>query len=362
MPTVSYTINGPKIDNKQFLKVFSTRNWVRSPRVNGKLLLQANAYTKLYGEYTSFSVSRAYSGNFPENPRVDVQTFPGHYSNITRLTSEGYAKLRGKVYEGSAALGVTLASMRQSREMIIKRYNQLTGRADNLSSRLATEYQRFKRPRRSRRARLLAKRRWDRQLADAHLEVIFGWTPLLTDIHRSCTSVIQLAGNRTFVSSKVSGSDYSVSKYSVGSISRHQSYRVVHSACVLVKNPNIWLLERAGLLNPATVVWDLVPWSFVVNMFVNTSQLVQSITDFAGLSLVNASCSITTKEVQYRAFYTDHAESYSVDQRRTLGVTLPFRPVFRLPEASWSTAAMAASLFTQKFSLVNHYLALRAKS
>ena len=138
--------------------------------------------------------------------------------------------------------------------------------------------------------------------------------------------------------------------------------RVTLSARVRITNPNRWLLERAGLLNPLAVAWDLVPWSFVVNMFVNTGQLVQQVTDFAGLEFSDI---WRTDTVSYRC--VRDASQYRVpvrgfwkgiDKRRTMS-TFPKPPglTVRLPDADWATAAMAASLFIQQFTKVSKLIA-----
>lgn len=141
--------------------------------------------------------------------------------------------------------------------------------------------------------------------------------------------------------------------------------RVSRSATVEISNPNGWLRERAGLNNPAAVAWDLVPWSFVVNMFVNTGQLVNSITDFVGLSF--PSSSITTRyDLNYRTHISGRISPkvygsgsadfrYDFKMRQLGGVARP-PVVFKVPDLNWGLAAIAASLFAQKFSAANSLL------
>ena len=89
-------------------------------------------------------------------------------------------------------------------------------------------------------------------------------------------------------------------------------------------------------------------------MFVNTGQLVNSMTDFCGLKFHQQSITTLDRGVYfYKVGYkNDWAETQWVNNQksRVLG---PFpRPdvVVKLPDVSWETAAMAASLFAQKFT------------
>lgn len=165
-----------------------------------------------------------------------------------------------------------------------------------------------------------------------------------------------------FVRASAKGFDANVKRTDSLGIISHQTFtlesRVTLAALVRVSNPNLWLAERAGTLNAAAVAWDLVPWSFIVNMFVNTGQVVNSITDFYGLSFEEQSRTVTTFGTLHAyarmsnpppgKAYPSELRSEELLVHRSLG---PFpRPplTFKVPDASWSTVAMAASLFIQK--------------
>lgn len=346
----------PTIENTKLLytnsyhsanKIYETyrKSWSRSPRVNGKLALRP-----LYYHYKTV---RPYMINI----RNDEQW----YWNAPQITggiafvpilerraieAQVYSRFRGKLYQGNAALGVTAASYRQSRDMILDRVRVLDEKQRRAERRL-------QRASRKQKAEIYAK-----ELANTHLEVIFGWTPLIADVWAATNTVIQLADHTTFV--RAAGrTEFNSTSYGSGLRYKRQSvgfYRRSMAAGVKITNQNSWLLERAGLLNPASVAWDLVPWSFVVNMFVNTGALVNSVTDFVGLTFQAATTTEQTRYtdiIQTRANalspYENTVTSQMFEQERRLEG--PSRPplVFRLPGVNWETAAMAASLFTQRF-------------
>lgn len=333
-----------------------TRYWNHSPRVGLKrdLQLRNNLLTWIGSEYTTLRYPHAMRNVFPKAP--PSASNPGNavlklYS-LAALEARCYSKIRGKLYKGSASLGVTLASMKQSREMIAGRYAFLTSRASAVAhSIIQMERRRGK----------MSTKDLER-MAGFHLEVIFGWIPLLVDIHAATTSVIQLADVHEWVSTnaRAYGEHTESGGTSPNTYSSHYATasKMSYSVGVRVKNPNVWLAERAGLLNPATVAWDVVPWSFVVNMFVNTGQLVQQITDFAGLGFSDV---YRTTTMGYRATSSRtsaqgaaFAAFRAIDKRREQA-PMPKPPglTFRLPEVNWEIAAMAASLFIQQFSRIS---------
>lgn len=345
MPQVIFDKTHKDMDGVLVYDHWHRKVWWHSPRVNGKLQLRANPFSLREGFVTEFNPYTWEGAAGAQSRAPDPSLLLTEAQLYDRCMAESYARFRGKLYGGSAALGVTLGSWKQSREMVVDRFKQLDRRADRMLARVATNAS-------------------PRQIASAHLEIIFGWTPLLQDIHAATSTVIQKAIPKTWISASASDvMEYKKSVwvgYWVHSTGLVRT-RVRRAAAVNLQNPNLWLIERAGLLNPASVAWDLVPWSFVVNMFVNTGQLVNSISDFCGLSFSDGT---TTRSSAYTATDVVHAlrgnswitagtSSYKAREKyRDIGAVERPPLVFKMPDVSWETAAMAASLFTQKFERV----------
>lgn len=57
------------------------------------------------------------------------------------------------------------------------------------------------------------------------------------------------------------------------------------SAYVTVKNPNLWLANQMGLVNPLQWLNEAVPFSFVLDWFSNWSDVLSQYTDFVGLDI-----------------------------------------------------------------------------
>lgn len=373
------------VDGNSWVTQQNWSEWSRSPRVGGKLRLVANPHKK--GYYTNSMTGR----QFPNSCRHTASpsgVSPGNFAPLwqpagtkamtgwniaplwSKLEASSYARFRGKLYKGSAALGVTIGSYKQSREMIVNRFEQLKRPWDHLGDILERD---------RRRGRLVD---YADRLSGAHLEVIFGMVPLYQDIIAASTTVIQQAAQRETVRGKTSlHGEHSLSKLTGAYGLIRENWKIMYSmsvtraAQVRIENPNTWLAERAGLLNLAAVGWDLVPWSFVINMFVNTGQLVNSITDFAGLTFENettthsitSSCDLTCLSNLNAACYNILPRGYvevfkgkfrAKEKRRTLGAVARPPLVFKIPEANFELAAIAASLVTQKISRVKGLLKL----
>lgn len=313
-------------------------SWQNSPRgPDRKLKLRTNT---LY-QHKSFVVEARVSGDAPYRPSSDSAKH-WYFSEWRKAKEMAYSRLRGKLYKGNAALGVTFASLQQSRDMIAHRSNLVASAAEELSS-------------------LSRHKRWTKRLASIHLETIFGWQPLLSDIYNATTSVIQKADSVEFVRG---AGEAAIDRHENGRddnfLTAYQhytgKYRVSMGGQVRITNPNKWLLERAGLANPVAVAWDIVPFSFIVNMFTNVGSLVNRVSDFYGLEFHETFTAYRldldiVKSVVHR-YPFEGSEFYRIaviDKYREAGLSAP--PIslsFRTPELSWSTAAMAASLMVQQ--------------
>lgn len=318
-----------------------------SPRVNGKLVLQANPLQDLVAQVTMWKPR----GNLT-CPGANVSnTFdwkPQHYNAV-------YAKFVGKLRYGSASLGVTLGSWGQARRMIIDRFMKI-GKIFN-----KVEKNVRRKPRLNRK----------KDLAGAFLEGEFGWVPLLADVVAICSTVCDNAipdewihATKRYVVAEESSATYG--GMTTNRIRLSGNARITIAQKVKISNENLWLANRLGLVNPLTVAWDLVPWSFVVNMFLNVNQIVGALSDTVGLELTDGSVTrssrILREEVSWVPFdYTDASGSYlrgddyaiNVNTRqktRVLGAPPMPSLQFKLPNVNFELAAIASALVTQRVS------------
>jgi len=200
-----------------------------------------------------------------------------------------------------------------------------------------------------------------RQQGSHVLEYSFGWAPLVSDL----AAAVSIFGNGIPPPTVKGGWGYT-QKYST--VQTSYTDRKLHSsnvqvgwtikATVRVTNPNTLLLNQLGLANPAAVAWEMTPWSFVVDYFVNVSSFISSFTDRLGMSWENAS---STEFVQVNYTLTAkptvpttpryHPPSYGIvvtRVARSIGIAMPTLRGKPPWEFSLSRAATSVALLLQQ--------------
>ncbi len=336
-----------------------------SPKVGGVLSLRSNPHTWRHTRQESFQ----YDPNFEfrgavtsaQNALISLPDDPA----FVKMENEAIARFTGKVRKHNASLGVTLGSAAQSLNMIADRSNKIAAMFDR-----SLRKQRIKNPSPRSRRRTVAKDR-----AGDILEYEFGWVPLVDDIQKAFEALGRDFDAR-WVHSAVK-QKYSKQHSQTGSAYAYDwryhdegEISVCVGAKVSVTNPNLFLLNRLGLLNLPGVAWDLIPWSFVVNMFTNMGQMVNSITDFVGVSLSNG-CSTRVSSItrqdhrfagnapgQYKTQGYAHSVVHDKQCLRTVG-GIP-TPTFqwRCPELNAELAIIASSLLVQKMGALNRFFGM----
>lgn len=306
---------------------------------------------------------------YSDVPQYQSVNSTGVYWGKTQFSDaefEGYAmdvaRKRFNTAVGEAASWlVTLAQSRQAMDMLTGRLLQMvrftkalkrldfSGAAQQLLAKHDqdgwTQYRKTK-------GRLV--KRSDKRLADHFLEYHWGWKPIVQDIYTSI-DILQreIEPQRICVQGTFRGQRSGSGNAIVGT-------RVSTSVCrigadVTVSNPNLYLANQLGLVNPASALFDLIKWSYLLDWFVNVSEFLNSFTEYAGLSLTNQfytrgyreSLSFVWPEQSPGGFTTKGSgESFKVE--RILGappsVSLKIRKPWRLSAAR---AAAASSVLVQ---------------
>lgn len=137
------------------------------------------------------------------------------------------------------------------------------------------------------------------------LEYWLGWAPLVGDIYNSLEVLVGSAfwepitlsgkGSAKFAAS------YATPLSSIKAYGGKTDYEVtgrvcVHIGCqITVTNPNHFLANQLGLVNPAAIAWAVVPFSFIADWFVNVGKVLNGMTDFVGVSQSKAFITRYTK-------------------------------------------------------------------
>lgn len=249
-----------------------------------------------------------------QSPYIPLASAP---SDRAAAYNAAYAKFKGGLSD-SASLSVSLAERRQAMGMItarsiqLLRFSRKLRKLDFVGAAKELNLSPSQVPK--------GLRRKAKAFSNNYLEFHFGWSPLVNDVGNA---VGVLQGG--VPPSRVSGRGSVTSKRTIytkppppgkdkpGWEWTDSDYKTECKivAYVVVDDPNLWLANQLGFVNPATVAWELVPYSFVVDWFVNVSDFLSGYTDMLGLSISRASTTYARNGV----FYNSHGSYYSPYKR-----------------------------------------------
>lgn len=351
MATTGYTRYSVDRLGRTFASDSMSKTSYNSPRVNGKIRLTPLPFTYRKDRVESHWIYESGVGIPPavEDPNSGG-SLPADFS-WSALENEAYAKFQGKLRKGSASLGVTAASWRQSRDMIVNRTNKFRKTLDSSIARLEGNFGALQRLRKER-----------EPLAGQILETEFGWIPLCQDLKAALTTVCDAVPDE-WMTSRASCVVYEYQSSSSVRLAWDGKCKLTYNAKVAIENPNLWLLNRLGLINPGVVAWDLVPWSFVVNMFVNVNTMISSITDEVGLSISGQNITRSShlgRETLRTSPWLDRTFT-RVNKRaknREFGSSLQPSLTVKLPNLDWNLAVIASALVVQRIQKLNRLIRL----
>lgn len=246
---------------------------------------------------------------------VVTENFNRHTSGktlvSTGLYAKAYGRLVGKLDEEHvfrSALGTTLAESGEAVKLMVQRLVSLRKAYQALRRGKFGDFLRAL----NIRPQPKHKSRWSRpkDASALWLEYWFGWAPLVSDIqdtidvleHRDLeTRVFRIVGR-----ARGEWTGYESNTYSSVYLHREFSnltfeHRLRLQADVIISNPNLYLANRLGLVNPTAVLWEIVPFSFVVDWFVKVGNWIENYTSWVGLEIVD---SWATYSVRGKLHYT----------------------------------------------------------
>lgn len=193
-------------------------------------------------------------------------------------------------------------------------------------------------------------RRTSKSLGSNWLRWHLGIKPLLKDIHAAAEILDQIPRPHRV---KAKARTRQNGSFSTGTFGHFDSWfeetNVVIMADVAVKDPDSYRANKLGFVNPASFVWETIPFSFVVDWFVNVSDYLGSFTDFVGLDITNPMHTVYQSWEYSLTWYFGLATGYeSAYIRRTLSIPGPVLHVRPWKAISPTRAATAVSLLLQQ--------------
>lgn len=183
------------------------------------------------------------------------------------------------------------------------------------------------------------------------LEYWFGWSPMLNDIHGAMVQLTQPLpqGVRQRGRGRDSQYRHQVNTYFFTG-TKWYDCRVQTGARFSLSNPNLYLLSQLGIINPATVLWEIIPFSFLVDWVFNVSSFIASFSDFAGLDYQDTYTTETVRRTTRDTWKPEtpgllHEELVWMIRRTNLLRPLPNTQILANLGVSKTRAASAAALF-----------------
>lgn len=339
MPTKTWFRDWPGRSNVRLEYYGNT--WVNN-KVNGKVVLKESAHEFNHEVVTAHGGTDSQSNCSGAGAGLV-------YSPTSDVINTVKARLNGKLHRGDASMGMTLATCGQSAAMLLGRFNQIN------------DLMGITKRRRARRA--IRSRPNAHSLANDVLEVEFGWRPFISDIG-NCLATLSSPSMPPVHFRAAARPNVNINQKTVGqptwTTTINGRARVTATGSYSVSNPNVWLLNQLGLLNPFQVAWDRVPWSWVVNMFVNANQLIGSFSDTFGLNVYGGSLTISSALFREQTevwnpgspkfgarYYANTNSRYR--HRESLSNLTPSLQ-FRMPNLNWELAIIASALAVQRSS------------
>ena len=114
-------------------------------------------------------------------------------------------------------------------------------------------------------------------LANAWLELQYGWKPLLSDIYSMADFIKPKPAKNTVRSSGRESSQvcHGLSSYPDADIYLKVNERRRHLKVSVANTPSLG--ERLGLTDPATIAWELTPFSFVIDWFMPIGSIIAAL-------------------------------------------------------------------------------------
>lgn len=282
-------------------------------------------------------------------------------SSWVRLRAQNacYERFVNKIH-GTAELGLLTAERREAANLIVQRVTTLRQGWRALRLGRFKEFLHLMRVRTPLKKHRGMVRNRSKQASALWLEYWFGWSPLLSDVYTAITLIDSPYPDfKVFASARARdpGEPERINPYggTYNELREHEfGFRM--QADVSISNPMLYRASQFGIVNPATILWELVPFSFLVDWFIPVGNYLRSYSDFVGLELKNAfttervtSKNYCTAVVAYNPVRTTRFSGECFYLSRTVGIPRPVVVPAEFKGLSVTRGATAVSLLIALF-------------
>jgi hypothetical protein len=177
--------------------------------------------------------------------------------------------------------------------------------------------------------RSLERKNIQNHAADLYLQYVYGWKPLVQDIHGICELMKEegvkplLIHGRGVAKREIANSSHTEDLASYNSKTTVKDWHTSSKVSC-----NLWAeidpdwqgaraLNQLGLANPLALAWELSSWSFVVDWVLPIGPVLNALTAPAGLKFVDGSISNRVSGTGSYDHHYDAIDSYANGQKAT---------------------------------------------
>lgn len=276
--------------------------------------------------------------------------------------NEAITKSLNKLADAKVNLAENLATLGQTARMFIRPVRSIINRmkeagalADKMNRRMGGSGFSVAESLLHMSYREMARGRVGSKLAEMYLEYVYGFAPLMQDVYelyklmKDTAALPLLMKGRGSSERYLSAPDITQHNISAG-MQETWSNAVAHSKtrCNVWATPNpeyafTRSLNQLGLVNPADLVWELVPYSFVVDWVLPIGPVLQAMTAPAGLDFVGGA--ISRRLTAYWDYTTEStawsgSSRYNVSRSDPATGTMAYEGYTRKVLSNWPTPGL----------------------
>jgi hypothetical protein len=202
-----------------------------------------------------------------------------------------------------------------------------------------------------------------RSLANQWLELHFGWVPLVQDIYAAIDILQSQSNAKSAVAKRGQGDSRHLVQGSTSwpifvetNVETYVGIRLASQ--IWIENPNLYRANQLGLTNPASWLFESVPFSFVLDWFTNASQFLTAWDTHIGVVVTGAHTTSFSRNLyasvhkagsSWNPNYSIPGPDWAlgVGVNRTLGISNPAFVIKAFKAFSAVRAATAMSLLVQ---------------
>jgi hypothetical protein len=185
-------------------------------------------------------------------------------------------------------------------------------------------------------------------IAKQYLTYVYGWKPLMQDIFGIIEMAKEKGSNPLLLHSRATARSQSGLKSGFYNNITWGARTTLTSGTEDVRvNTSLWArvdpqyaalraLNQLGLLNPLSLAWELVSWSFVIDWIVPIGPVLQAFTAPAGLIFVDGTTSVRSKaQAQLTHHNYSFVSGHSLDESQYGEATLHYDGYTRSVHRTW---------------------------